>query len=332
MLAGLARGLAGLTARLGQRLARVLQRRLGEDIGLVLGTRVDEVLRVHAGASGLTPTAERTADAAQGIGELARDDPHLVGVTGRDLRQDLQVLVGQQLLRRLAAVDRVEDLLDGPRLTLCLEDCGLGRSLGAQDRGLLLTLCGEDRGLLDALGVEDRRTAVPLGLHLLLHRLLDGHRRVDRLELDPVDADAPAAGRLVEGAAELAVDLVAAGQCLLQVERADDIAQGRDRQLLDALDEVGDLVHGALGVDHRVVDDRVDVDDQVVGGDDRLRREAHDLLAQVDVGAHPVDEGDEDVDPALEGAGVATESLDDQCGLLGHDPHGLEEHDEREEQ
>jgi glycogen operon protein len=71
-------------------------------------------------------------------------------------------------------------------------------------------------------------------------------RRVDGLELDAVDADAPAAGLLVEDPAQLGVDLVAGGQGLLEVERADDVAQGGDGQLLDALDEVGDLVDGVL--------------------------------------------------------------------------------------
>jgi hypothetical protein len=72
-------------------------------------------------------------------------------------------------------------------------------------------------------------------------------RRVDGLQLDAVDPDAPLAGGLVEHPAQLAVDLVAAGQGLLEVERTDDVAQGGDGQLLDALDEVGDLVDRRLG-------------------------------------------------------------------------------------
>src|SRR5690606_20419133 len=127
---------------------------------------------------------------------------------------------------------RVEDLEDRARLTLRLEDRGLRLALGPQDRRLLLTLGGEDLRLLDTLGREDRRTAVPLGAHLLLHRALHARGRVDRLELDTVDADAPAPGRLVEDAAQLAVDLVAAGQRLLQVHRPDDVTERGDRLLL----------------------------------------------------------------------------------------------------
>ena len=44
-------------------------------------------------------------------------------------------------------------------------------------------------------------------------------RRIDRLDLDAVDADAPLAGRLVEHAAQLRVDVVAAGQRLSSVSQ-----------------------------------------------------------------------------------------------------------------
>ena len=53
--------------------------------------------------------------------------------------------------------------------------------------------------------------SVTLGAHLLLHGALDGGGRVDGFQLDAVDADAPAAGGLVQDAAQLPVDLVAAG-------------------------------------------------------------------------------------------------------------------------
>ena len=69
-------------------------------------------------------------------------------------------------------------------------------------------------------------------------------RRIDRLELHPGDPDAPAAGGLVQHAAQLAVDLVAAGQGLLQVQAADDVTQRRGGQLFHRLDVVGDLVGG----------------------------------------------------------------------------------------
>ena len=62
-------------------------------------------------------TLERLAD-------LARHDPHLVGVALGDLRHHLEVLVGQQRLVRAAVVDRLEHRLDGLALTLRPEDRG----------------------------------------------------------------------------------------------------------------------------------------------------------------------------------------------------------------
>ena len=101
---------------------------------------------------------------------------------------------------------------------------------------------------------------------------IDGGR-VDGLDLDAGDADAPAAGDLVQLAAQHGVDLVAGGQRLLEAHPADHVAQGRGGGLLDAVDVVGDLVDRGLGVGDLVVDDGVDVDRQVVLGDHRLRRE-----------------------------------------------------------
>src|SRR3954451_5993145 len=157
-----------------------------------------------AGAPG-----QRLAEAAQRLGDLARDDPDLVRLALRDLRQHLQVLVGEQLRVGITLVDRLEDLTDRLGLALGLELQRLPLPLGLQDRALLLALRGEDLRLLDALGGEDRSALVAVGAHLLLHRVLDRPGRVDRLDLDAVDPDPPLPGRLVEDAAQLAVDLVA---------------------------------------------------------------------------------------------------------------------------
>ena len=232
------------------------------------------------------------------------------------LRQRLQVLVGQQALVGLAVVDRLEHRLDRLRLALRLQeqrgaltlgaqDPALPLGLGLEDRGLLLALRGEDRrGLLalgggdrrlpGALGGQDDRALVAVGAHLLLHRVADGDRRVDRLDLDARHPQAPRPGRAVEDLAQLAVDAVAAGQRALEVQPTDDVAQRRRRQLLHAGDVVRDAVDGQPRVGHLEVQDGVDADLQVVGGDHRLRREGDDLLAQVDGGPHPVDERHQD--------------------------------------
>ena len=222
------------------------------------------------------------ADVAERLVELARDDEDLVGLALRELGQHLQVLVGEQLLVGRAVVDRLEDRLDRLRLALGAQDRRGPGALGLEHGGLLLALGGEDLRLLDALGGEDRGAAVALGAHLLLHRLLHRARRLDRLQLDAVDADAPPAGRLVEHHAQLRVDVVARGERLLERQAADHVAQRGDGELLDRLQRVGDLVGRGLRVGDGEVDDGVDPDDEVVLGDHGLRRERDDLLAQVD--------------------------------------------------
>ena len=125
----------------------------------------------------------------------------LLASPSRDLRQGLQVLVGKQFRGRLAGLDCARrpsrwpwpgpaPAGSGGPLTLGAQDAGLPFTLGLEDRGLLGALGGEDLRLLVALGRLDRRLPVALGgedrgallavgLHLLLHRLLDGRRRVD---------------------------------------------------------------------------------------------------------------------------------------------------------
>src|SRR5699024_9196133 len=90
-----------------------------------------DVVAVESGRGG--PATEGGGDRSQGGGELGGDDPQFGGGTVGDLRQHLQVLVGEQFRIGVAAVNGVEDLQDRPRLTLGLEDRGLGLALGAQD-------------------------------------------------------------------------------------------------------------------------------------------------------------------------------------------------------
>src|SRR4051812_19228885 len=104
----------------------------------------------------------RLAEAAKRVRDLAGDDPDLVRLPLRDLRQHLQVLVGEQLGVGVPCVDRAEDGLDRLGLALRVEPLRLALALGAQDRALLLALGREDLRLLDALGLEDRGTAVTL--------------------------------------------------------------------------------------------------------------------------------------------------------------------------
>src|SRR6266550_6183242 len=141
---------------------------------------------------------DRSGDPSDSLLQVARDDPDLVRRALRDQRQGLEVLVREKLGVRLALVDCAEDGLDRLGLALGLQHRGLLLAFGPEDRGLLLALGLKDLGLPRALRLQDRGPLLPVGAHLLLHRVLDRRRRVDRLQLDAVDADAPLAGRVVE--------------------------------------------------------------------------------------------------------------------------------------
>ena len=286
--------------------------------------------------------ASHRTQALERLAELARQDPHLVGVTLRDLRQHLQVLVRQQRLVGLTLVDRAEHGRDRLRLTLGLEDLRLALGLRAQDlrlaralrledRRLLLTLRREDRRLPDTLGGQHRGALVTVGAHLLLHRVLDRRRRVDALDLDAVDLHAPLAGRLVEDRGELGVDLFTTRQRTLEVHATDDVPQRGHRELLDGLDVVGDLVRRAHRVGHLEVDDGVDRDHQVVLGDHRLRRERDDLLAEVQRVTDLVDERHEDRQAGMQRTRVPPEPLHDARASLRDDADGSGDHDDDEQ-
>jgi hypothetical protein len=75
---------------------------------------------------------------------------------------------------------------------------------------------------------------------------------------------------LVERGAQLRVDRVARGQRVVQVERADDVSQGRERELLDAPPEVLHLVRRPHRVGDHEVDDGVHLHRDVVARDDGL--------------------------------------------------------------
>ena len=156
-------------------------------------------------------------------------------------------------------------------------------------------------------------------------------RRVDGLDLHTVDPQPPPPGGIVEHAAEPAVDLVAGGEGLLQVHRADDVAQRGDGELLDGLEVVGNLVGGRTRVGDLEIQHSVDLDDEVVLGDDGLWRERDYLFAQLHYRADPIDERDDEVHAGLQGAMVAAEPLDVACAALRHYAHRPQNGDDDEQ-
>ena len=110
-----------------------------------------------------------------------------------------------------------------------------------------------------------------------------------------------------------------------------DVAQRGHGELLDRLQVVGDLIGRRPGVGDLEVQDGVDLDDQVVLGDDRLRLEGHDLFAQVDHRVNPVDVRDDEAEARASGSGGSGRAARRSGARLGHDPHRPEHGEHREQ-
>jgi len=86
---------------------------------------------------------------------------------------------------------------------------GLAASFGGQDLRLLLSFGTQDRRLPFALRHEDGGALVALGFHLPRHGVDQVAWRLDILDLDAGDLDAPVVGRVVNDLEQAMIDLVA---------------------------------------------------------------------------------------------------------------------------
>ena len=120
-------------------------------------------------------------------------------------------------------------------------------------------------------------------------------------------------------------------QRVIEIELADDVAQRRQRQLLEAPRQVLHLVGRAHRIGDEVVDDRVHLHRHVVARDHRLRLDLGDLLAQVDRRAHRIEERHDRVQARFGGAVELAEPLDDLHLLLRDDPDRPHQHDQQED-
>src|SRR6185437_11472685 len=107
-------------------------------------------------------------------------------------------------------------------------------------------------------------------------------RRLDGLQLDTRDVDAPPDRRLLYNLAHALVDLIAAGERAVELHLADDVAQRRARERFEREREILDGVGGLLRIGDAIVEDRIDVDGHVVFRDHGLARKVEHLLAEID--------------------------------------------------
>lgn len=220
------------------------------------------------------------------VGEVGRkEDDGLLGGVGADFLEGLEG----------ADVDAARGL--GEHV------CGFGDGCGSG----FLAFSGDDGG-----------AAFAFGLGLLGHGTFHVGREFYVLETDAFDVDAPFVGLGVDDFANLGGDFVAFAENFVEVEVAGDVAKGGLGEGAGGVAIVRGFEDGLLGVDDAGIDDGVDIDGDVVAGDDFLLGDVHWGGADVDL-EHFIDVRDDNAKARVQGAGIATETEDDAAFVLVDD-------------
>jgi len=203
--------------------------------------------------------------------------------------------------------------------------------LGGHERGGVDELLG---GVELAFSMDDLGAALALRFGLLGHGAKHGFGHVDLLDLNGDHLDAEGGGVAVDDGLDTLVEAVAVGEELVELDFAEYGAEGGLGELAGLIDVVGDLNHSLSGVDDAKSDDGVDLEGDVVAGDDVLGWDLHDLLAERD--ANHLIEGAEDQNNAgALGWDDVAEAEDDAALVLFEDLNGADEvenDDDAEEQ
>ena len=151
---------------------------------------------------------------------------------------------------------------------------------------------------------------------------MDLRRLGDLHDLDAADADAPLVRDRLHLLLHVGVDPFTFGQGLIEAHRADDRAQRRPGQSIDADVEVRHTEQRRLGVDDLREDRCIHGDDHVVLGDHFLPITGTRDLSHVD-SLQSLDERRDQHETRLVRASVLTEPLDHTDLTLLHDVDGL---------
>ena len=188
---------------------------------------------------------------------------------------------------------------------ICSENGSFLFAFGFQNSGLLFAFC-----------TQDGFTAFAFCLHLLLHRVADGLRRENVLQLHTVDLDAPRVGSFVQDRAHLGVDHITAGQAFIQLQFTDDVTQRRRRKILNGNHRLFNTIGKELRIRHLEVDNRIDLHGNVIFCDNRLGWEVRHLLFQRDNLCYPLNKRNQKMDTDTPGCFVCTEALNHICFRL----------------
>src|ERR1043166_2381221 len=174
------------------------------------------------------------------------------------------------------------------------------------------------------LGIDDLRAPLALGLGLpgdcADHALIE----IDVLDLDIGDFDAPAFGLAIEDLLDVAVELVAFGEHLVEIVLAQHRTQCCLRKLAGRLIEVRDLHDSALGIDDLIIDDGGHAYRDIIVRNDVLRRHVVDARSEIDLD-HLLHERNEQNKPGTLYPGETAEREHYGPLVLAHDLHSRED-------
>src|SRR6187402_412367 len=183
-------------------------------------------------------------------------------------------------------------------------------------------LCGEQGGSFDelgggvelALGMDDLGAAFTLGLSLLGHGTQHVLRHVDLFHFNGDDLYAEGRGVAVDDGLHTAVQGVAMGEEFIEIDFAENTAERGLRKLEGLVDVVAHLDYGQHRIDHPQRQDGVDLERNVVAGDDILRWDLHRFLPETHT--HDLVERTEDEDDTGAGGVLADAAQTEDNGPL----------------
>ncbi len=209
--------------------------------------------------------------------------------------------------------------LDGGGFALRIVDGRLLLPFRSRDEGLALAFGDVDGLLTRTFRGGDHGALFTLGGNLALHGVQDFVGRGEILDFVAQHLHAPGGGGIVERIHHAVIDELAFFEGLVEFELADHRAQRGLRQLGDGDDVVRRAIAGTHGVGHLEIQHAVHGELGVVFGDTDLAGHVErNFFQRVFVG-HAVDEGNDDVQPRLQGGVVAAETLQNPGVLLWHD-------------
>src|SRR5882724_3308313 len=197
--------------------------------------------------------------------------------------------------------------------------------LRLKNGSLTLAIGDIDLLLALALGFRNQRALLPLGSDLRLHGAQNGFRRCQALDFVAQHLDAPVAPRLVELGDDVAIDVLARFERLVELHLADHATQRGLGELADRRDVVRRAIGREARIRYLVVKNAVDRELGIVFSNASLlgNIERH-LLERVRV-RNSVEERDYEVESRLQDLVEATKPLNNVCELLRNDPHALDD-------